>query len=258
MDRSFLSQAEVIEASRNFICIRLATYEDKEEAMYLKSLGAGRSGELENTVFCLLSPGGSERLTPARRGPFFRSASSMAEQLNRVAEQYKQTDTAVEPTLPIMTRFDLALNVAACDGLPLVVLRQSESNRETPIHHYLKSLAWHPELAGQFVYVRSSSNNDFKAIVGGKPESSTLVVEPGQFGMTGSVIAELDANMTQAQLKEELLTITRNFESIPKDHRSHVEIGIQLGIEWKTVVPATDPQSIRARERARGTSRREE
>ena len=38
MDKSFLSQSEVIAASRKFVCIRLATYENAEEAKFLKSI----------------------------------------------------------------------------------------------------------------------------------------------------------------------------------------------------------------------------
>ena len=69
MDRSFLSQLPVIAASRNFICVRLATYESEDEAAYLRSFAAGRSGQLENTVFCILSPDGEEKLIRAARGP---------------------------------------------------------------------------------------------------------------------------------------------------------------------------------------------
>ena len=61
MDRSYLSNKEVIEASRDFVCIRLATYENVAEAKILKSIFTGRSGELENTTFVLLAPDGNRR-----------------------------------------------------------------------------------------------------------------------------------------------------------------------------------------------------
>ena len=37
MDRSYLSQQDVIAASRPFICVRLTTYESKEEGAFLKA-----------------------------------------------------------------------------------------------------------------------------------------------------------------------------------------------------------------------------
>ena len=67
MDRSFLSQPEVIAASRHFVCVRLTTYEDKEEGEFLKSFHVTRSGELENTVAALLAPDGKRQLARASR-----------------------------------------------------------------------------------------------------------------------------------------------------------------------------------------------
>jgi len=58
MDESFLSDTNIIRESRNFVCIRLATYEDSAEADYLRQVFSGRSGELDNTVFALMNPDG--------------------------------------------------------------------------------------------------------------------------------------------------------------------------------------------------------
>ena len=55
MDRSFLSQPEVIAVSRRLICVRLTTYENKEEGEFLKTLTRTRSGDLENTVLAVLA-----------------------------------------------------------------------------------------------------------------------------------------------------------------------------------------------------------
>jgi hypothetical protein len=68
MDKSFLSDPDVIAASRKFICIRLLSYENKEEAAFLKTFNVGRNGDVENTVFCILSPDAKQRLSRASRG----------------------------------------------------------------------------------------------------------------------------------------------------------------------------------------------
>ena len=47
MDRSYLSDREIVQAAREFVCVRLATYEDKAEGKFLESIFRGRSGELE-------------------------------------------------------------------------------------------------------------------------------------------------------------------------------------------------------------------
>ena len=68
MDRSFLSDKGIIRASRNFVCVRLSTYESKEEAEYLSRIFT-RRGQLENTVFCIMSPDGKDKLVNAGRSP---------------------------------------------------------------------------------------------------------------------------------------------------------------------------------------------
>jgi len=41
MDRSYLSQPEVVAVSRRFVCIRLLTYEDSSENAFVKADGSG-------------------------------------------------------------------------------------------------------------------------------------------------------------------------------------------------------------------------
>ncbi|MEI6236045.1 MAG: hypothetical protein WCT04_23565, partial [Planctomycetota bacterium] len=68
MDGSYLFQPEVIAASRQFVCVRLVTYEDKDEALFLKSIGRTRSGELENSSFGMLAPDGKTKVLFGGRG----------------------------------------------------------------------------------------------------------------------------------------------------------------------------------------------
>ena len=71
MDGSFLSDDQVVVASREYVCIRLATYEDEREAEFLRRVFTGRSAALENTVFAILSADGTKPLVRSGRGPFF-------------------------------------------------------------------------------------------------------------------------------------------------------------------------------------------
>src|SRR4051812_46124084 len=112
MDRSFLSDAEVIAASRQFVCIRLASYEDEGEAKFLKSVFTGKSGELENTVFALLSPDGQKKLMKASRSPrqLFQGAADMAKAMNGIAQKYT-AKAGGPPPLPLVANVRLALDV---------------------------------------------------------------------------------------------------------------------------------------------------
>src|SRR5262245_12662671 len=90
MDRSFLSRPEVIAASRKFVCIRLASYENEQENKFCESLFLGRSGEVENTTFAILGPDGKQRLSRAGRSTksAFADASQMAKAMAEIAERF--------------------------------------------------------------------------------------------------------------------------------------------------------------------------
>ena len=117
MDGSFLSQAEVIAAAQKFVCVRLATYEDKQEADFLKTLFTGRSGDLENTTFAILSPDGKRPLVRSSRSArqSLGIAREMAETMNRIAQQFEPRKTAGEPELPRVANVRLALEVCLLD-----------------------------------------------------------------------------------------------------------------------------------------------
>ena len=50
MDERFLSDAQIIAASREFVCVRTATYESAKEAKFLLTVFKDRFGNLQNTV----------------------------------------------------------------------------------------------------------------------------------------------------------------------------------------------------------------
>src|ERR1043166_6324339 len=115
MDRSFLSRPEVIEASRSFVCIRLLTYEDGAEAKFLKSLGHTGSGDVENTIVCMISPDCRQRLSWTARSfrELYRDSTAMAADMKSVAAKYSNTQPV--DALPEVAGIRLAINVAATD-----------------------------------------------------------------------------------------------------------------------------------------------
>src|SRR5271156_4216622 len=102
MDRSFLSKPAVIAASRQFVNIRLTTYENATEAKFLKTICPTGSGQLENTVFAILAPDGKRQLTRASRSPreAFDDAADMARAMNRIAAWYRPKNAGSVPDLP--------------------------------------------------------------------------------------------------------------------------------------------------------------
>src|SRR5213593_3144251 len=142
MDRSFLSSASVTEASRRFVCMRLLTYESAEEAKVLTSLFVGRSGNLENTTFALLASDGATKLARAGRSPAaaFRDAQDMASAMDEIVRR-GAADRPAPSALPLTKTVRLALDVAACDGLPLVVVRGDDAAKRSALIERLAAAA---------------------------------------------------------------------------------------------------------------------
>ena len=252
MDESFLSQADVIQASRRFVCIRLATYEDEKEAKILKTIFTGRSGELENTVFSILSPDGKRGLVRSGRSPHFAfsgapqfAARQMVNSMNRIAQQFQAKESANSGSreLPKLKDFRLGLNVAACDNQPLVVVVGGDAKTVAELERRLVPLAWSDEFIGQFIYAVSSKPAELKKPLGQNAEvkSGYLVVQPGRFGTTGEILSMLPRDAKASDLRDALNLSVVLHEKLAKQTRSHIARGRQNGIDWKTVVPVTDP-----------------
>ena len=253
MDRSFLSNSDVVAASRKFVCIRLATYESKKEAEFMETIFLGKGGVLANTVFCILAPDGKTKLVRPGRSPqfAFSSTSRMASEMNRLVQQFPLAakNALRDVQLPMVKKLDVSLNVAACDNRPLVVTVASDQPGLDAINQKLLSKAWSEQFAGQFVYGSTLKNSDLKPLAGAKKSSAIMVVEPGAFGVSGKVVGQLEANATEASIQDMLAKAIKDFKPHVKNHRSHIQLGSQLGLEWETAIPETDVDSIRARER---------
>ena len=225
IDRSYLSQPEVVRASRKWTCIRLATYENAQEAEYLRGIFVGRSGELENTVFAFMSPEADLHLIPPGRGPrrLFSGPQDMAAEMDRLSRDFGGAELEDAQELPKVENLRLALNVAACEGLPVVVVTSVEVEKQ------VAKLAWAKQNLGRAVYVRQSY---------GQGEGAYLL-QPDKFGLKVEKQKQLDLALTIEDFGQTL----QSFERARNDHHSHVSEGFRKGVRWKTKVPVTDPQA---------------
>ncbi len=241
MDRSYLSDQKVIAASRDLVCMRLATYESKEEAETLKSIFTGRSGELENTTFALLTPRG-ERVGRAGRSPDFAfdGPAGMADAMRRLAAQNPgKKDERRE--LPIMKNLRLALDVASCDGLPLAVVLGQDKDELERLEARVASVASSEALAGRFIYASVADPKELAPIAGVTRKSGILVVAPDVYGQKGTVLVELDPTSDAKALAEGLERGRAKHAPAEKDPRAHIREGHRLGVHWDTEIPDTDP-----------------
>jgi hypothetical protein len=255
MDRSFLFDPDVIAASRRLVCIRLATYEHAEEGAFLKGLFTGRSGELENSVFCFLGPDGRQRLTKVGRSPhhLFGSARELAGALDDIARAHpgKAPADGATPELPKVANVRLALNVAACDNQPLVVLVVKDAAARHELEKRVAALAWSPAFIGRCVYVSSADAADLAGIDGVPAGGGVLIVQPDHYGLRGRVLAQAAAGAAPEQLSKALATGIDQHQRFARTFQNHVEAGQRQGVFWETPTPVTDPMEQNAREKGK-------
>ena len=246
MDRSFLSQPAVIEASRQFVCVRLTTYEDEAEAKFLKSLVRTGSGQVENSSFAILDADGKTKLAGGGRGmdQVYRDAADMADGMTKLAK--RSTPKGTPASLPLVPTVRLALPVAAADGQPLVVVRVKDENARAAVEKELANLVWGEEFVGRFVFTEDAeAASQFDGL---KASAAVAVVQPDTFGQKGKVLAQADK---AEEIVAALRTGLKGFVKADKGTRTHVSGGVRQGIFWETKTPVTDPMEAAARERAK-------
>ena len=254
MDRSFLADQDVIAASRKFVCIRLATYENADENEVLKGVFAP-GGVLQNTVFALMSPDGRTSLVRAGRSPAWAFGGQvgrgihqqppevigkMAQTMEAIALAYPGKDKPVgRVPLPYLADIKLALNIAAADRLPLVAVFGNAAQRKQ-MEQQLESIAWADEFLGRALYVPVTQLEEFKAITGVKTQAGYVVIQPDIFGLKGKVIKEIPIQSTAAQVKQSLSMAVGQHQPSTLTYEQHRSQGADAGQRWESKTPNTD------------------
>ena len=235
----------MIKAAKDFVCIRLATYEDSTEAQFVVDR-MGREGEsLRNFGYALASPGFETLLERSDRGPNFTygSAAEMAAKLKSISSQFEKVDPEDSlPGLPKMKNVRLAVNVASCDGLPcLVIYGETEAELER-LENKMRVVASKEEIAGKLISAATLQKEEVAAPIEGAPETGYLLVQPDAYGLTGKIIAHVVEPDSAEQLSSALLAVVEGYDRLSKTHGQHVRWGRQNGIVWETevAVPSRD------------------
>lgn len=255
----------MVTASRNFVCVRPQTYEDKEEAELLTSLFEGRSGVLENTVFCVLAPDGKRTLTRAGRSPQSRwdKAEDFAGWLDRTFEAYARKAKALE-ALPLHESLALGLNVAACDLAPLAILSARNEKDLRPLVERAAQLAWSEEHVGRQHFVTCVGKEQLaqaKEEFGLDLEPGLTLVQPDPYGRAPRVLAAASARAKREKDSDPIWSQALSegraaHDPEPKSRRRHLRDASRQGITWDSELPVTDPGEREARERRERSDRR--
>jgi len=275
MDGSFLSTRATVEASRPFVCIRLATYENQDEVDFMKTLYVSFTGEIANTMFALLSPDGKTRLSEADRSPAQvfggviqrrasqpgaaeqnkAAAARMVESMEVISLAYPGKEGAAggPQALPYLGDLRMAVNVAACDNQPLLVVYAEKLGELARLEKALQPIAWSKEIIGRTLYVPASDAAEYtRYIKGGKPLAGYALVAPEPYGRHATPLLAIDGETKPESVRQQLIAALALYNPPPKDFEKHEAEGLKAGIQWKPKTPITD----RSR-RQRGRSRRQ-
>ena len=181
----------------------------------------------------------------------------MEKKMDEIVSRYsvKKESRSSLPALPVLPNFRLALNVAACDNLPLVAtVARSKGSREK-LQKQVNELAWSKEFIGRFIYVSAGDVSELKKIKGLEKKEGLFVIAPDTFGQEGKVLSQVRLGAGRKELSEGLARAAALYQPEDKETRSHGALGRILDVNWETQVPVTDPGSPRRRESRRRGSR---
>lgn len=249
MDRSFLSDPEVVAASRNFICVRLVTYEDVGEMEFMNSIYDFRT-PTKNSLFAILDPSAQEHLVqPGRSMQFtFEDAAQMASRMQAIAETFPGQGRALPAKLglPYLKDVRLAINVAACDTQCLVILYANGATERRKLESLLLPLAWHEDVVGEFLYATTDELGDLANITGSGEAAGLLVVAPDAYGLKARQVAFVPLGAKPEDARAALVAAAEANRMGSKDSKRHIGRGLRAGVQWEPVVddpgPAQDPR----------------
>ncbi len=246
------SQKDFIEATRDFVCIRIESFESKENQDLVRSFLGGR---FANTAFCVLSPDGKDRLSRSGRGPSAllgrmggpvpaNGDERMIKDLGEIAKRYRAKGKAEEANLQDFDAFRQALNISSGDQRLLVYVNVSGDKREAA-EKKLKPVLNDPGLVGRFHvdFAEAKTDEGWDKAVGAKRASSKdgsiYVIKPGTFGLEGKVIEEIPMSAKAEAMKSELQAANKAFaeEEERKVYSQHVSQGRRQGVYFENAMP---------------------
>ena len=253
IDNGWLLKDEVVAASRDFVCIRLTSYESAEEAAFVTKL----QGNPVNTVFAILTPDALPALAMKGlgRGPgeLFADTADMVKQMGEVAAKYAvgvaATKADGQPALPITLDARLGLAVASADLQPLALVIAPDEITRAALEAKLAVLAWSNDLRGRFTYASADSlgglmlnghgESKSDTLKSGAFKSGVLLIEPDVFGVEGKIVSAIDANDVDKMLSDAMHAASAKHVRAAKSREQLKRLALANGIFFETGIPVS-------------------
>ncbi len=190
-------------------------------------------------MFCVLKPNGQDWLTRASRGPeMVLGRRSSVQQMQQLAMQYPAKADLTEAVVQDFHSFRQALNVASADQRVLVLVH-APADRESTLRKSLRAVANDQNIIGRFHFDFDQDGTWKKQIDGASEEQGIVLINPGEFGMTGKVMKLLPLETKTGDIITALVQANAQFAATTKKkvYSDHVAKGRAQGIYFEGAVP---------------------
>ncbi len=248
------SDPKVIAITRQFVCIRIESYESEENQKIVRSHLGGR---FENTAFCILAPDGEKRLTRSGRSP--HQVSRNFEDFTTFAEDYSPRGKLLDSRVPDFNSFALALNVSSADQQVLVVIAGPEGDI-AEAGKRMRAIAWSDEMIGRFQYDFETDLRILeKPLAQKKAKPGIYVIKPDTFGLDGEVMAVLPLESKLPDIKSAMVQGNKQFARTTKKkvYSTHVADGRKEGKRIQMAMPFGEDRDADGKVDYRGGARRQ-
>ncbi|MBK1831176.1 hypothetical protein JIN77_10590 [Verrucomicrobiaceae bacterium R5-34] len=248
----FATQA-FIAASRAFVCVRIESFESKENQDMVRKFLNGR---FENTAFCVLAPDGKTQLSRTGRSPQMgfgirgRPEAGGAEEkaqnaavlaaMTKIAKQYPAKASAEHAVVEDFNSFKQGLNISSGDQRLFVFTVAPLKQREA-LKKSMQKVANHKEVIGKyhFDFADKVDAEWSKVIEGDKNKTGIFIIQAGEFGQTGKVLAELPLDTKPEKIRAALGKANQAFASSEKRkvYATHVRKGRAEGVKYEDNMP---------------------
>lgn len=157
-----------------------------------------------------------------------------AERMRTVSAIYESREPVEQALVPDFFSLRQAMNVASADQRVLVVVHGKEANTK-PLRESLRPICNDTDIIGRFHYDFDESLKGKKTIKGLKQSEGIAILRPGEFGLTGEVMAHLPLDANESDIKAAMLAANKEFARTTerKVYSSHVAKGEQLGVYFE-------------------------
>ena len=214
-------------------------------------------GRFENTAFCVFAPDGKTRLSGTGRSPLNglgvnRRPSVKSEKeakvdnakairaMNAIVKKYPAKADLSDALVSDFHSFKQSLNVSSGDQR-LLVYTVGAKNELKSLKNILQKVANDEKIIGRFHYdFFSEGDQKWSEVIEGESSPTGIyVIQPGEFGQSGNVVAEFSLDSSLDAIRTSLIEANTNYAASEerKNYAEHRKKARSAGITYEDNMP---------------------